>query len=142
MSHKVEGRASCPFSRAGTPGARPASARSTAAREYSIAELPTRLSPSLPALVLRPVHAHRKAGARAAVFFSPPIPSSVSAVREFLLRCPLLTPHHSLVYKYCKRRTVTGWGRGRLLKGCSIGPVKRGRIQVKSARLADEYRAV
>ena len=86
-----------------------AGGRSTAAQEYSIAELPTRLSPSLPALVLRPVRAHRRAVARAAVFFSPAIPSSVSAVREFLLRCPLLTPHNSLVYRYCKRRTVTGW---------------------------------
>src|SRR5450759_3674335 len=76
---------------------------STAAQEYSISELPTRLSPSLPVLVLPPVRAHRKSGARAAVFFSPAIPPSISAVREFSLRCPLLTPHNLSVYKYCRR---------------------------------------
>src|ERR1700676_191488 len=65
---------------------------STAAQAYSISELPTRLSPSLPAPALPPGRAHCNAGPHAAVFFSPAIPPSISAVREFSLRCPLLIP--------------------------------------------------
>src|ERR1700682_3662871 len=65
---------------------------STAAPAYSISELPTRLSPSLPAPALPPGRAHCKAGPHAAVFFSPASPPSISAVREFSLRCPLLIP--------------------------------------------------
>ena len=56
---------------------------STAARGCSIAELPTRLLPSPPALAHLPGHARRKAGAHAGVFFSPAIPTSVSVVPEF-----------------------------------------------------------
>src|SRR6266403_5257873 len=67
---------------------------STAAQECPISELRTRLSPSLPAPALPPGHAHGKAGPRGAVFFSPANPPLISAVREFWLRCPLLTLHH------------------------------------------------
>src|ERR1700687_2583439 len=85
-------------------------AHSTAAQEHSISELPTQLSPSLPARALPPGRAHRKAGPPAAVFFSPANPPSISDVREFWLRCPLLTPLNSssiyYVYKYCNWRTV------------------------------------
>src|ERR1035441_9513191 len=69
---------------------------STAAREYSISKLPIRLLPSLPDLVLPPVRAHRKAGARADVLFSPTIPPSASVVHDFWSHCPLLTPHNSI----------------------------------------------
>src|SRR5712671_3258271 len=48
--------------------------------------------PPVPALP--PGHARGKAGPRGAVFFSPANPPSISAVREFWLRCPLLTLHH------------------------------------------------
>src|SRR5882762_2275109 len=74
------------------PPDRAPGARSTAAQECPISELPTRLSPSLPAPALPPGRAHCKAGPHAAVFFSPASPPSVSAVHEFSLRCPLLTP--------------------------------------------------
>src|SRR5260370_19169755 len=71
---------------------------STAAQERPISELPTRLSPSLPAPALPPGRAHCKAGPHAAVFFSPASPPSISVVREFWLRCPLLTLRHSSLY--------------------------------------------
>src|SRR6266403_709373 len=67
---------------------------STAAQECPISELRTRLSPSLPAPALPPCHAHGKAGPRGAVFFSAANPPLISDVREFWLRCPLLTLHH------------------------------------------------
>ena len=69
---------------------------STGAREYLISELPTRLSPSLPVLILSPVRVHHKAGARADVLFSPTIPPSAFAVHDFWSCCPLLTPHNSI----------------------------------------------
>src|SRR5713226_8487482 len=74
-----------------------AGACSTAARGCPISELPTRLSPSLPAPALPPGRAHCKAGPRGAVFFSPANPPSVSAVHEFSLHCPLLTLHHDFL---------------------------------------------
>src|SRR5216684_4913327 len=70
---------------------------STAARGCPISELPTRLSPSLPAPALPPGRAHCKAGPRGAVFFSPASPPSVSVVHEFSLHCPLLTLHHDFL---------------------------------------------
>src|SRR5712664_3822973 len=74
------------------PPVRAPGACSTGAQECPISELPTRLSPSLPAPALPSGHAHCKAGPHAAVFFSPTSPPSISAVREFSLRCPLLIP--------------------------------------------------
>ena len=60
------------------------------ARECSFSEFPIRLSPNLRGLVHPPARAHHRAGARAAVFFFPTIPPSISVCRESWLRYPLL----------------------------------------------------
>jgi hypothetical protein len=77
-------------------------AYSKAAREYSLSRLLTRLSPSRPTLALSPDRVPHRVGARASVSFSPAIPSSAFVVPEFWLRYPLLIPHNSSIYQYCK----------------------------------------
>src|SRR5882762_3208448 len=103
------------------PPDRAPGACSTAAQECPISALPTRLSPSLPAPALPPVRAHCKAGPHAAVFFSPTNPPSISAVREFSLRCPLLTP--TIHYLSTIPINIVNGG---VLKGHEVGGYQRG----------------